>query len=208
MADVGIDTAPATGAEGNTRHDAVKLSPKLTAYLIGQCCNVVKVALWWTALSPLVLALTGRDESIGSVRVAFNVAMMLISPFAGVLAERTEIRKTLIWTTVGRGFIWAIMLPVIYAFLSSGLIGSSGIESPEATLGALVVLGLLDGSQVCMCDIGNNLCFFSPQMAAPGTEYVVSGQNATCDASQADSETATVSVGELKTLKLKSKPTA
>jgi hypothetical protein len=142
------DTEAIPNAASN-RSNSIVLSPKLTAYLIGQCCNVVKVALWWTALSPLVLALTGRDESIGSVRVAFNVAMMFVSPFAGVLAEGFEIRKTLIWTTLGRGFIWAIALPLVYIFLSSGLVGSAGIESPEVTLVALVVLAMLDGSQVC-----------------------------------------------------------
>jgi len=45
--------------------------------------NALKVSLWWTALSPVALAMVDKDSVLGAVRLAFNISLMLLSPLAG-----------------------------------------------------------------------------------------------------------------------------
>lgn len=137
---------------------SVRLDKLHWGYLVGQCANVAKVAVWWTALSPLVLAVTNRDSSVGLVRMAFNIAMLLLSPIAGVTAERVSLKKMLVMTTVGRGVIWGVLLPLVWVLFISGWVNFPGLAGNEVIVPemALVFLGVLDGIQVAfsnICDI-------------------------------------------------------
>ena len=136
---------------------SVRLDRRHWGYLIGQCANVAKVAVWWTALSPLILAVTNRDTSVGLVRMAFNIAMLLISPIAGITAERTSLKKLLVVTTIGRGIIWGVLLPLVWVVFMSGLIDVPGVATGEVIWPevALVFLGVLDGIQVAFSNIAD-----------------------------------------------------
>ena len=74
----------------------------LKGYLIGQICNVAKVSVWWTAFTPLVFALLHSDLAVGANRIAFNVALLVLSPIAGVVAERVATRYSLGFTIAVR----------------------------------------------------------------------------------------------------------
>ena len=96
-----------------------KLHPKLRAYLWGQCFNVAKISVWWTSLSPLILATSGRDEAIGASRVAFNLAMLIVSPVAGAVVQMKAMEAMMRWSNVGRGFIWGVGLPAAWAAVTA-----------------------------------------------------------------------------------------
>ena len=95
-----------------------RLHPKMRAYLWGQCFNVAKISIWWTSLSPLILATSGRDEAIGASRVAFNLAMILVSPVAGALVQHKSMAGMLRWTNLWRGVVWGISLPLLWVLLA------------------------------------------------------------------------------------------
>jgi len=113
-------------------------------YLLGQCSNALKVSLWWTGLSPLVLSLTGSDASIGAVRVAFNLALLFFSPFAGVLAERVRVETILVSTTAVRGALYGAVLPLLWATL---------FDHTEWLAVLLVLLSFMDGAQVAFANV-------------------------------------------------------
>ena len=139
-----------TANNGGT--DAAKpIDCRLKAYLVGQCANACKIAVWWTAFTPLVFALLHQDSAVGSMRLAFNITMALLSPIAGVFAERAAVRKMLSYTTMGRFVVWAVLLPAAYAGASYS---SISYHAALATLyAALVVMSLLDGACVAFSNV-------------------------------------------------------
>ena len=128
----------------------------MKGYLVGQCANVIKSALWWTSFSPLIYALlrneengVTRDSAIGAMRVAFNVAMLLLSPLAGALIDRSDVRYVLLMTTIGRGIIWGVLLPLCWYYLhASTTFGDDGILYP-----LLVFLSFADGVNVAFANV-------------------------------------------------------
>jgi hypothetical protein len=120
-------------------------------YLFGQCANVVKSALWWTSFSPLIYALLrnetdgdSRDSAIGAMRIAFNLAMLLLSPIAGALIDRSDIRRVLLWSTVVRGVIWGLMLPIAWYNFSTNI-------SVLYTL--IISFSFIDGTAVAFANV-------------------------------------------------------
>ena len=128
----------------------------LKGYLIGQICNVAKVSVWWTAFTPLVFALLHSDVAVGANRVAFNLALLCLSPIAGVLAERLATRKILLATTCARMVIWSALLPCAYfAFMTGGEDDSAAAlsASSNAMYWSLLVFSLLDGASVAFANV-------------------------------------------------------
>jgi MFS family permease len=127
------------------------MKPLLTGYLIGQCANVVKSALWWTSFSPLIYALlrnqtdgVSRDSAIGAMRIAFNLSMLLLSPIAGALIDRSDVRRVLLWSTVGRGVIWGFLLPVSWYYFSTQV---------SVLYPLLVAFSFVDGTAVAFANV-------------------------------------------------------
>ena len=62
------------------------------SYLVGQCLNAVKMAIWWTATTPMIYGLSNSSDSVvGMCRASYNAALFLFSPLAGALMECTYI---------------------------------------------------------------------------------------------------------------------
>ena len=58
------------------------------SYLVGQCLNAVKMAIWWTATTPMIYGLSNSSDSVvGMCRASYNAALFLFSPLAGALME-------------------------------------------------------------------------------------------------------------------------
>ena len=70
------------------------IHPTLRYFLYGQYANLFKFALWWTSLAPLTFALLdGKTEAIGVGRICYNLALCILSPLGGIVAERVHPRK-------------------------------------------------------------------------------------------------------------------
>ena len=106
----------------------------------------------WTAFTPLIFALLHHDSAVGSNRLAFNITMALLSPIAGVFAERAAVRKRLSYTTLGRFAVWGLLLPgaflaVLFSSPEDVHFSSAEIKALFASvpfvayLAALLVLG-------------------------------------------------------------------
>lgn len=81
---------PEQRAYANRMEDASeseRLKSVYSAYMKGQLSNVSKAAVWWSAFGILAEALTCVPLAIGYSRFVFNMALILVSPIAGVLAE-------------------------------------------------------------------------------------------------------------------------
>jgi hypothetical protein len=129
----------------------VVLGPYFNAYLLGQCGHLLRVSLWWSGLSPLVLALTGRDSAIGVVRGAFNAGLLLFSPLGGAMAERVPMRSLLLYTTLARLALYSLLLPLCWFLLRSGLVDN--LDSESAMFVVLTVICFLDGVQVAFANV-------------------------------------------------------
>lgn len=57
------------------------------AYLRGQLSNVAKAAVWWSTFGVVAEALTKIPLAVGSTRLVFNLALVIVSPFAGTVSE-------------------------------------------------------------------------------------------------------------------------
>ena len=125
--------------------------------------------MWWTAFTPLVFALLHSDMAVGANRIAFNVALLVLSPIAGVVAERVATRKLLLATTASRMVIWSALLPIFYfANMSPPSSGGDGdgdgaalaaedegalTRSATAMYWSLLVCSLLDGASVAFSNV-------------------------------------------------------
>jgi hypothetical protein len=98
--------------------------PVLRAYMWGSFANLLKMALWWTALGPLTYALLGSTAAIGAKgprrrvrrprsqapgpsvagvgRIVYNMALCLFSPVGGICAERVPPHKLLLRAAFAR----------------------------------------------------------------------------------------------------------
>lgn len=86
--------------------------PNLRIYLGGQTISLIGTWLQVTAQAWLVWTLTGSEAASGFVAMLSSLPFLLISPWAGVIAERTDRRKLLIATQIA-----SMLLAFILAFL-------------------------------------------------------------------------------------------
>jgi hypothetical protein len=114
-------------------------------YFKGQCFHAAKMAVWWAMFGPLMEATSpGEVGVIGYARLAFNAALVTLSPYAGALAARLPLRRTLVSTTVIRAIVWGFLVPLTWALLYEGQI------SAQTALYAQLGLQFLDGMQVAL----------------------------------------------------------
>mmetsp|Transcript_14983 Transcript_14983/g.24385 ORF Transcript_14983/g.24385 Transcript_14983/m.24385 type:complete len:524 (+) Transcript_14983:195-1766(+) len=129
--------------------EADGLLPIFRSLLLGQCGHALRVSLWWGGLSPLVLAFIGKDSALGLVRFAFNLGLLLISPIAGVFAEKIPMEKMLTRTLGVRVFLYGVYLPLVWFLFRSGYVW----DSLTACYVLVLLLALLDGIQVAFCNV-------------------------------------------------------
>ncbi len=126
----------------------------LHGYLYGQIANVGKFAVWWTAFSPLVLALfRGSTYAVGGARTSFNLALFILSPLAGVLAERLAVRRLLNVTTGIRGFLYAVLMPAAWVLLQTSWVIQQQEYFDKVFFCVFVVLVFLDGTLVAFSNV-------------------------------------------------------
>jgi hypothetical protein len=96
------------------------LPPVLKGYLLGQIACVIKFGVWWVGFTYLIFALFGGDSYlVGATRICFNLALLLCSPMAGGIAEKTNIKKLLNKTVIGRGLIYCMAIPLAWVLMDS-----------------------------------------------------------------------------------------
>ncbi|SIO73873.1 conserved Plasmodium membrane protein, unknown function [Babesia microti strain RI] len=86
-------------------------------YFYGQIANVIKASMCWSMFGVIVTFFTESNHGISLVRLVFNLSIILSSPFASILAGRTNIKTILSITTVIRTIIWSIMVPLFWYYL-------------------------------------------------------------------------------------------
>lgn len=148
--------APAdeAGAAQDEPGPPVKRSAIIEGYLYGQIANVIKAGLWWVSFNPLVLAVfRGNAFGVGACRVAFNGAMLLFSPIAGVVADKYPSRYLLNLTTVLRGLIYCVLIPVCWALLSSDYLVDDTSASRVGFYVLFVFLTFCDGVMVAFANV-------------------------------------------------------
>ncbi|PHJ25456.1 transmembrane protein [Cystoisospora suis] len=117
------------------------------SYLYGQLANVTKAAVWWSMFGTLMISIVGNDNAVGITRAAFNLALVVVSPLAGAVAERASIRRLLATSTVTRVLIWSVAVPAAWILLKN---------DPERAgwfLPCLVGLMFFDGVQVAFANV-------------------------------------------------------
>lgn len=118
-----------------------------SAYLQGQLSNVAKAAIWWSTLGVVAEALTGYTLAVGTTRLVFNLALVLLSPLAGTAAERANIRSLLCRTTWSRFTIWCILIPALW------ITCVPITPMPAIFYGGFLALMFLDGAQVSFANV-------------------------------------------------------
>lgn len=126
----------------------------LKGYLHGQLASVAKFGIWWTMLSPLVLALfNGKTIYVGLTRTAFNSAMLILSPFAGLIVEHRSILTTLNFTNIFRCLIYCILLPFSWMMFRTNWILRDNPNNDTFFLIAFLILMFADGACVTFSNV-------------------------------------------------------
>ncbi|OII72349.1 hypothetical protein cand_012990 [Cryptosporidium andersoni] len=84
------------------------------SYVWGQLFNVVKAAMWWGIFGTFVTLLLENDTASGSTRLTFNIALVLMCPIAGAIADHIPIRTILLFVSISRALIWCTIIPTVY----------------------------------------------------------------------------------------------
>jgi MFS family permease len=112
--------------------------PNFRTYILGQAVSLVGTWLQATALGWIVWELTGSEATLGIVNVLNTVPLLLLTPYAGVWADRLDRRKLLIATQVA-----AMLIAFAVAFLTqTGLIQIWHIYVMAIALGVVSALDL------------------------------------------------------------------
>ncbi|BAM40182.1 conserved hypothetical protein [Theileria orientalis strain Shintoku] len=131
--------------DGNTAstRNGVDNTSICKSYFYGQLANVTKSAVWWSMIGVLVNNFTSSYYGLAVTRCAFNVALILGSFVANLIAEVVNIRKLLCVTTMCRLVIWSVFIPLFYSASQT-----YSMERPFWVL--FVILMVVDGFQVSL----------------------------------------------------------
>jgi len=104
---VAVPPGPDRGTDGATRVAAVSdrfaalVVPNYRRYFAGQGVSVAGNWMQSVALAALVLGLTGSGSQLGLITAAQFVPVLLLGPFAGVVAGQVDRRRMLLVTQTG-----------------------------------------------------------------------------------------------------------
>src|SRR5215218_5206260 len=94
------DTQPATAEPGGPRMLRALRSRNYRLYFSGQGVSLVGTWMTRIATSWLVYRLTGSALLLGLVSFAGQIPTFVLAPFAGVLVDRVDRHRLLVWTQV------------------------------------------------------------------------------------------------------------
>ncbi|HEX2946060.1 MAG TPA: MFS transporter [Clostridia bacterium] len=114
---VRIDTSAEATAEVAVPPAEKLWTPNFILLWQGQLVSILGDVVYGIALGFWVLAVTGSTALMGTMMAASTLPAVLISPFAGVIADRTDRRKLLILMDIIRGA--AVVLLAIAIFNGS-----------------------------------------------------------------------------------------
>lgn len=111
----------------------------------GQIVSFIGNQQQFLALPLLVLALTGSTIQAGLAIGCNAVATLVVSPIAGVLVDRWDRKKTMVWCDIGRTFVivtiplafWFHMLTMVQIYVVVVLAGVLGTLFSAANAAAL-----------------------------------------------------------------------
>eukprot|EP00747_Dinoflagellata_sp_TGD_P209293 gnl/TRDRNA2_/TRDRNA2_82683_c0_seq1.p1 gnl/TRDRNA2_/TRDRNA2_82683_c0~~gnl/TRDRNA2_/TRDRNA2_82683_c0_seq1.p1 ORF type:complete len:538 (+),score=65.44 gnl/TRDRNA2_/TRDRNA2_82683_c0_seq1:99-1712(+) len=144
-------TATDTGSIGQSLNASLperhsKMSRIWNGYLYGQLANIVKAAVWWSMFGTVVVALLGNRLALGTCRLCFNLAVVLMFPLSSTVMTCRPIRRVLVSTTLWRAMLWSVLLPATW-WLCNGKFGQLGaIERWWLMHGLVHVLLFADGA--------------------------------------------------------------
>lgn len=126
--------------------------PNFRIYITGQLISLVGTWLQVTALNWVVWQLTGSEAALGTLNLLNTLPLLLLTPYAGVWADRLDRRKLLIGTQIGAMLVAfavglliqtdAIQLWHLYvASIVLGFIATLDLPAQQAFLGDLAGLG-------------------------------------------------------------------
>ena len=81
-------------------------------FFYGQSVSLVGTWITRVAISWLVYRLTGSELLLGIVSFAGQIPTLLLAPFAGVVVDRHNRRRILIWTQAG-SLVQSVVLAVL-----------------------------------------------------------------------------------------------
>jgi MFS family permease len=122
--------------------------PNFRTYIIGQLVSLIGTWLQATALGWVVWELTGSEAALGTVNLLNTLPILLLTPYAGVWADRLDRRKLLIATQIGMmavAFFVALvvqtgMVQLWHIYVASivlGVIATLDLPAQQAFLGDL-----------------------------------------------------------------------
>ena len=140
-------------ALSTVRHNFSPLRERNFAiYISGQMVSLIGSWLQVTAQSWVVWQLTGSEAALGTVTMLQYLPLLLLSPWAGVWADRLDRRKLLIGTQIvlmGLAFTAALLVQTnaiqlwqIYVLaLITGVVNTLDLPAQQAFLGDLTGMG-------------------------------------------------------------------
>ncbi|EEA06835.1 uncharacterized protein CMU_015110 [Cryptosporidium muris RN66] len=119
------------------------------SYVWGQLFNVVKAAMWWGIFGTFVTLLLENDTASGSTRLTFNIALVLMCPIAGAIADHMPIRTILLFVSISRALMWCTIIPTVYII---GLIIGYNSFVEIVSLKQFCIITALDGILVALAN--------------------------------------------------------
>jgi len=182
-----------TQAEVDTPPAEKLWTPNFLLLWQGQLVSILGDVIYGIALGFWVLAVTGSTALMGTMMATSTLPAVLVSPFAGVIADRVDRRKLLIITDIIRGaavvllatavfrgstgiwmvFVAGIILSVCGAFFSPA-VGSTipDIVPKSQLIGANSMMGIIQsGSNI----IGNSAGGFLFQVLGAPVMFLFNG---------------------------------
>lgn len=114
------------------------------------------VGVWWVGFTYLILALFGGSSYlVGGTRICFNLALLLCSPMAGGIAEKTNIKKLLNKTVLVRGLIYVLAIPVAWVLMDSELLWSAHTALHTSFFIVFLLIIFIDGIGVAFSNVAD-----------------------------------------------------
>jgi MFS family permease len=112
--------------------------PNFRTYILGQLVSLIGTWLQATALGWVVWQLTGSEAVLGTVNLLNTLPILLLTPYAGVWADRLDRRKLLIATQIG---MMAVAFFVAFV-VQTGVVQLWHIYVASVVLGVIATLDL------------------------------------------------------------------
>lgn len=106
--------SPRVEAAVNRTFSSVRSSRNFRLYLIGMAVSATGTWINFTASSWLVLKLTDSGTALGVNAALMFGPVLFLAPFGGVLADRFDKRRILLWTQSGYALVALVMAGLVF----------------------------------------------------------------------------------------------